>query len=111
MKEATEMSQQSLTMREVAEVERLSGLSMNQVDESAPVGLYLAAVGTVLRKRVDPDFTFDQALDLTMPELLALNGEVDEDPKAGAPDTPTAGSGSRPSSASARASRRASTRP
>lgn len=79
-------------MREIAEVERLSGLSMNQVDETAPVAKYMAAVATVLRQRVDPEFTFDAALDLTLPELQALNGEGDdEDPKAEAADTPTTG--------------------
>lgn len=94
------MAHASLTMREIAEVERLSGISMNQLDElSTPAALYLAAVHTVLRKRTDPEFTFDQALDLTMPELMALTGEVSEDPKAQASDTPTAGSGGKPASA------------
>lgn len=105
------MSQASLTMREIAEVEQLSGLSMSQVDETAPVALYLTAVNTVLRKRVDPEFTFDQALDMTLPELQALNSEDSEDPKDQASDTPTTGSAGKPASASARASRRANTRP
>lgn len=103
------MSQASLTMREIAEVERLSGLSMNQIDESQPVALYLTAVHTVLYQRKDPKFTFEQALDLTLPELQALGSEDSEDPKAPASATPTTGSGGKRSSASARASRRAST--
>lgn len=75
-----------LTLGEMAKVEELSGQSLSALgDESMPKGKTLAALVFVMKKREEPLFTFEQALNLTADEameFLGLADDEDEDPKA-----------------------------
>ncbi len=65
----------NLTMREVATVEELTGASITSLTDSAqPQGKALAAIAYVIRKRTEPDFTFDMALDMNFEDISALLG-------------------------------------
>lgn len=75
-----------LTLGEIATVESLSGQPIDAIgDAEAPKGKYLAALAFVAKKRHNPDFTFDNALDLGMDEAMSIVNEVmgdeDDDPK------------------------------
>lgn len=71
----------NLTMREVVEIEALTGLSITTLaDSDTPQGKSLAAIAYVIRKREDKDFTFDQALDMNMTDIQELLGLGEQDP-------------------------------
>lgn len=77
------MDVSKLTMGEVAQVESLSGLSINEVgDETKPKGLALAALAYVAKKRTNPEFTWNDAQALTMADVQDVLGETEE-PEAG----------------------------
>lgn len=72
---------QKMTLGEVATVEKLSGLSIVDVGEpGTPLGKFMAAIAYVWRKRTDPGFTFEDALNLPMDELNGLLGGEEPDP-------------------------------
>lgn len=72
---------QSLTLGEVAKVEALSGQSVRQFQsDQAPMGKSLAALAFVFRRREQPDFTFDQALELTLDQAMQALGVGGETP-------------------------------
>ena len=75
-----------LTLGEMATVEKFSGQSIGALgDEDAPKSALFAALCYVIKKRENPEFTMDDANNLTMDEvteLLGLNDEDEEDPKA-----------------------------
>ena len=65
----------SLTIGEVIEIEEITGLAMDAMqDPSAPKGRMLQAMAFISRRRTDPDFTLEEALN------LKLSVEGDEDP-------------------------------
>ena len=69
-----------LTLGEVAAVENLSGVSIDSVAEAGtPKGKALAALVFVIKKRENPDFTFEDALNMDMEEALALIGDEETD--------------------------------
>ena len=71
-----------LTLGDVAAVEELSGQSIGAMgDEDAPKGKLLAALAFVTKRKSDKNFTFADALDLTMDEVTEIIGLDVEDPK------------------------------
>lgn len=76
----------TLTLGEVATVERLAGLPISAIaDDESPKGLALAALCMVTAKRNGrPDFTFTDAQALTLEDANALLGLTDDEP----PTTP-----------------------
>lgn len=88
-----------LTMGEIALVESLSGLSLEEVGaDQKPKGLALAALAFVAKKRADAEFTWNDAQALTYTEVNEIlgDGEADDATEAvpGA-ETPTDPKGSR----------------
>ena len=68
----------SLTIGEVIEIEEITGLAMDAMqDSSSPKGKMLQALAYISRRRTDPDFTLEDALNLK----LQIDG--DEDPTDG----------------------------
>lgn len=79
--------QKRLTLGEIAAIENLSGVSIDSLmDEGTPKGKALAALVFVAKKREDPDFTFDDALNTDMDEAMEIVNATmgDEDPKEAA---------------------------
>lgn len=71
-----------LTLGEIAAVENLSGVAIDAIEDAGtPKGKALAALAFVIKKRENPDFTFENALDLDLEEAMALIGDNDVDPK------------------------------
>jgi hypothetical protein len=72
----------SLTLGEIARVEDISKMSIKKFsDEDSYVGRMTAALAYVVKRRTEPTYQFDQALNLTqreVNELLNLDGD-DED--------------------------------
>lgn len=74
-------SMQKLTLGEVAAVEEKSGLAVTEIGEpGVPMAKFMAAVAWVFKRRTDPGFTFEQALDLPMSELDGVLGGDEPDP-------------------------------
>lgn len=54
-----------LTVGEIEDIEELSGLSIDAFGkEGVPKGKVMRALGFVIRRRADPDFTWEQSRDL-----------------------------------------------
>lgn len=68
----------SLKMKDLAEVEKISGLGMDEWD--TPTIKLTMAIAFVLGKKTNPDLTWEQVEEMTMEEMSAFVGE--EDPKA-----------------------------
>lgn len=72
-----------LTIGETAKVEELSGQNIASLqDENAPKAKVLAALAFVFKKREDPAFKWNDALEMTfdeISELLNLSGDEGED--------------------------------
>lgn len=74
------MNIENLSMRDVATIEKLSGLAIDQLgDPGAPKGRLFAAMMYVIKKKEDDTFTFDMALDTPMNDLNDFLGVEDED--------------------------------
>lgn len=73
-----------LTIGEMAAVEDMSGQPISHFgNEDKPQSKLLAALVTVLKKRDDRNFKFQDALNMTTDELSDFLGDdEDEDPKA-----------------------------
>lgn len=70
-----------LTLGEIAAVENLAGVSIDAIgQDETPKGKAMAALVFVTKKRDNPDFTFDDALNMDMDEALAIISDED-DPK------------------------------
>lgn len=68
-----------LTLGEVAAVEDLSGISIDAIaDTGTPKGRALAALVMVIKNRTNPEFTFNDALNMDMGEAAALVNFDDE---------------------------------
>lgn len=72
------MNVNKLTLGEIAKVEELSGISINQVGGDAPQGKAMAALVFVLKRREDIKFTFNDAMNMAMDEVNTVLG-LDED--------------------------------
>ena len=73
------MSIDKLTLAEVAEVEDLAGQPFQAVTERAAMkGRLMQAIVYVLKRQENPDFTFDDAGQMTMAEM---NEVLAVDPK------------------------------
>jgi hypothetical protein len=70
-----EINLDDLTIGEVIEIEEITGMAMDAMQDAAvPKGRMLQAMAYISRKRTDPDFTLEDALNLK----LSVDG--DEDP-------------------------------
>lgn len=78
MAKATQYDFNSLTMREIAQIERLSGQGLSALgDDSAPKALALAAIAYTFRLRENSAYTWNQAQDLTLKEIGAITSALE----------------------------------
>jgi len=69
------MDIQHLKLSEVAKIEELSGQSIEAIsDTDKPKGKALAALAFVVKRREDPKFKWNDAMDLTFDEAAAIIG-------------------------------------
>jgi hypothetical protein len=68
-----------LKMKDLAEVETLTGLNMDEWDSGSKVKLTIA-IALVMGKKSQPDLTWEQVENMSVDELQALTGA--ELPKA-----------------------------
>jgi hypothetical protein len=72
---------ESLTLNEVEQIELITGTSIDQMlDAGQPKGKAMKAIIFIMKKRLDPNFTIEQAGSLSMTEANALFAGED-DPK------------------------------
>lgn len=71
------MEMNDLTMRELRDLQKALGIGADEFDKDA-FGL-AAGIAWLVKRREDPKFTFDDALDLTQEQLSEIVG--DDDPK------------------------------
>lgn len=71
-----------LTIGEVIQIEEITGMAMDSMqDAAAPKGRMLQAMAYISRKRTDPEFTLEDALN------LKLQVNADADPTPGSEDS------------------------
>jgi hypothetical protein len=64
---------ESLTLNEVEQIELITGSSIDQLmDAGQAKGKAMKAIIFVMKKRIDPNFTLEQAGNLSMTEANAL---------------------------------------
>ena len=69
-----------LKLSEIAEVERLGGRSIASLGEDdTPRGRMLQALASVIKRREDPNYKFEEAGNLTMSDALSLITGDDDD--------------------------------
>jgi hypothetical protein len=70
---------ESLTLNEVEQIELITGNSIDQIlDAGQAKGKAMKAIIFIMKKRVDPNFTLEQAGSISMSEANALfAGEAD----------------------------------
>jgi hypothetical protein len=70
---------ESLTLNEVEQIELITGNSIDQIlDAGQPKGKAMKAIIFIMKKRIDPDFTIEQAGQISMTEANSLfAGESD----------------------------------
>ena len=72
---------ESLTLNEVEQIELITGNSIDQIlDAGQAKGKAMKAIIFIMKKRVDPNFTLEQAGSISMTEANALFAGED-DPK------------------------------
>ena len=69
----------NLKMRDLAEVEELTGLNMDEWESGSKVRLTMA-IGLVMGRKTQPDLTWEQVENMSIDELNTLTGA--ELPKA-----------------------------
>jgi len=72
------MNINSLKMKDLAEVEKLSGYNMDEWEDCPKVQLTMA-IAYVTGKKINPDLTWEQVENMSIEEMNTLTGE--EDPK------------------------------
>ena len=78
---STQSALEHLTLGEVAAIENLSGMSIKAMAEGdSPMGKMMAAMAYVIKRRSNPDYTFADAMNLTMEEANEIMGVVEADP-------------------------------
>ena len=71
----------TMTLNEIEQIELLTGRSIDSImDDGAPRGRVFKAIIFVFQKRIDPNFTFEQAGEFSMEQATALFSG-DDDPK------------------------------
>ena len=74
---ATKYDFKTLTMRELAGIERLSGMGLSSFgSETTPKAGLLAAVAYTFKKRDNESFTFEAAQDLTLEEISEITSAL-----------------------------------
>jgi hypothetical protein len=72
---------ESLTLNEVEQIELITGNSIDQLlDAGQAKGKAMKAIIFIMKKRIDPDFTLEQAGEISMTEANSLFAGV-ADPK------------------------------
>jgi hypothetical protein len=72
---------ESLTLNEVEQIELITGASIDQLmDAGQPKGKAMKAIIFTIKKRTDPNFTLEQAGEVSMTEANSMFESVD-DPK------------------------------
>jgi hypothetical protein len=72
---------ESLTLNEVEQIELITGSSIDQLlDAGQAKGKAMKAIIFIMKKRIDPDFTLEQAGQISMTEANSLFAGV-SDPK------------------------------
>jgi hypothetical protein len=72
---------ESLTLNEVEQIELITGASIDQLmDAGQPKGKAMKAIIFTIKKRTDPNFTLEQAGEVSMTEANNMFASVD-DPK------------------------------
>ncbi|MFJ2544395.1 hypothetical protein [Microbacterium sp. NPDC087589] len=67
----------SLTMREISQIEKLSGQGLSSLsDDDRPKGLVLAAIAFTFRLRENPAYTWNEAQDLTLKEISEITAAL-----------------------------------
>jgi hypothetical protein len=75
------MDYEALTLNEVEEVEKLTGVSIDAIaNDGQPKGRVLKVLIWVMKKRENSSYTLDEAGKLTLAEAVAIFGG-DADPK------------------------------
>jgi len=74
---------ESWTMKELAELESLSGLSLQAIGEDdSPKARLMIAMTYIAKRREDPSFKYAQAERMTLDEISAFLGmDLTEDPE------------------------------
>lgn len=74
------MNIESLTLGEVAKVEELGKAPITNLgSEDKPQGLLMAALAFVIKRREDPKFTFNDAMNMSYEDIAELIGGGEED--------------------------------
>jgi len=69
------MDLESWTMKELAELERLSGQGLQAIgDDNAPKARVMTVLAYLTKRREDPKFKLAQAEEMTMAEISAVLG-------------------------------------
>jgi hypothetical protein len=64
---------ESLTLNEVEQIELITGSSIDQLmDAGKPKGRAMKAIIFIMQKRIDPNYTLEQAGSLSMTEANAM---------------------------------------
>jgi hypothetical protein len=64
---------ESLTLNEVEQIELITGNSIDQIlDAGQAKGKAMKAIIFIMKKRIDPDFTIEQAGEISMTEANGL---------------------------------------
>jgi hypothetical protein len=64
---------ESLTLNEVEQIELITGSSIDQLmDAGKPKGKAMKAIIFIMNKRIDPNYTLEQAGNLSMTEANAM---------------------------------------
>lgn len=64
---------ESLTLNEVEQIELITGSSIDQLmDSGKPKGKAMKAIIFIMNKRIDPNYTLEQAGNLSMTEANAM---------------------------------------
>lgn len=72
----------SMTLNEIEQIELLTGRNIDSImGDDAPRGRAFKAIIFIYKKRTDPNFTFEQAGNLSLEQASALFGGDEEDPK------------------------------
>ena len=73
----------AMTLNEIEQIEMLTGRNIDSImSDDAPRGRAFKAIIMIFKKRTDPNFTFEQAGNLSLQEASALFGGETDDPKA-----------------------------
>jgi hypothetical protein len=63
-----------LKMKELAEVEKLAGMTMDEWEQ--PTAKLMMAIAFVVGKKTNPKITWEQVEDMTIEEMTSFAGEV-----------------------------------